>query len=123
LHGDQPASADAIRSAEASLVARSYERQRTFGQSWDDVARLVVAVRDGADPAGVEVATVWANPETRTPAQAADAAAKLSGIGVPLETLLADLLGYTPSQIERIRAARRGEALDASGVDLAALIP
>jgi len=123
LHGDQPASADAIRSAEASLVARSYERQRTFGQSWDDVARLIVAVRDGVDPSTVDVATVWANPETRTPAQAADAAAKLAGIGVPLETLLADLLGYTPAQIERIRAARRGEALDASGVDLAALIP
>jgi hypothetical protein len=112
LHGDQPASADAIRSAEASLVARSYERQRTFGQSWDDVARLIVAVRDGTDPATVNVATVWANPETRTPAQAADAAAKLAGIGVPLATLLADQLGYPPAAIERIQAIREREAMD-----------
>lgn len=112
LHGDQPASADAIRSAEASLVARAFERQRTFGQSWDDVARLIVAVRDGVDPSTVDVSTVWANPETRTPAQAADAAAKLAGIGVPLATLLADQLGYTPAQIERIEAIREREAAD-----------
>ncbi len=112
LHGDQPASADAIRSAEASLVARAFERQRSFGQSWDDVARLVVAVRDGVDPSTVDASTVWANPETPTPAQAADAAAKLAGIGVPLATLLADQLGYTPAQIERIGAIREREAAD-----------
>lgn len=104
LHGDQPASADAIRSAEASLVARAVERQRTFGQSWDDVARLIAAVRDGVDPATVDVATVWANPETRTPAQAADAAAKLAGIGIPLAELMSSHLGFTPAQIERITA-------------------
>ncbi|HEU0102271.1 MAG TPA: phage portal protein, partial [Mycobacteriales bacterium] len=71
LHGDQPASADAIRSAEASLVARAVSRQRTFGQAWSDVAALILAVRDGQDPAALDVETVWASPETRTPAQAA----------------------------------------------------
>ena len=40
LHGDQPASADAIRAAEASLVARAYSLQRSFGAAWADVARL-----------------------------------------------------------------------------------
>ncbi|HEU0103227.1 MAG TPA: hypothetical protein VFR07_12995, partial [Mycobacteriales bacterium] len=46
--------------------------------------------------------------------QAADAAAKLAGIGVPLAVVLADTLGMTPSQIERVRAARRADALDAA---------
>lgn len=101
LHGDQPASADAIRSAEASLVSRAYELHRTFGDAWADVARLAVAIRDEADPLAVDVETVWGNPETRTPAQAADAAAKLAGIGVPLEVVLADTLGYTPAQVAR----------------------
>lgn len=123
LNGDQPASADAIRSAEASLVARAIARQRTFGQAWADVARLIVAVRDGTDPARLDVETVWASPETRTPAQAADAAAKLVGAGIlPVSEALATL-GYTPAQIERIRAARRGEALDGAGVNLDGLLP
>lgn len=123
LHGDQPASADAIRSAEASLVARAFERQRSFGASWDDVARLVVAVRDGVDPASVDVSTVWANPETRTPAQAADAASKLVGAGIlPVAAALVSL-GYTPAEIERIREQRRADALDGGGIDLARLLP
>lgn len=101
IHGDQPASADAIRSAESSMVARAQELMRTFGDAWADVARLVIAVRDEVDPLAVDVEPVWANPETRTPAQAADAAAKLHGIGVPLEIVLADTLGYTPAQVAR----------------------
>lgn len=121
LHGDQPASADAIRSAEASLVARAYALQRSFGTAWADVARLIVAVRDGSDPAALDVDTVWSNPETRTPAQAADAAAKLAGIGVPLSVVLADTLGMSPAQIQRVREARRGDALDTAGIDLTKL--
>ena len=123
LHGDQPASADAIRSAEASLVARAQSKMRVFGQAWADVARLAVAVRDGVDPRSLDVETVWANPETRTPAQAADAAAKLAGIGVPLPVVLAEQMGYSPAQIQRVREAARGSALDAAGVNLDALIP
>lgn len=118
LHGDQPTSADAIRSAEASLVARAYSLHRTFGTAWADVARLMIAVRDGSDPRSLDVETVWASPETRTPAQAADAAAKLVGVGVPLSVVLEDTLGMTPAQVDRVRRARRGDALDAAGVDL-----
>ena len=99
-------------------MARAYALHRSFGQGWSDVARLIVAVRDGVDPSTVDVEPVWASPETRTPAQAADAAAKLAGIGVPLSVVLGDVLGMTPTQIERVRAARRGDALDAAGADL-----
>ncbi len=123
LNGDQPPSADAIRSAEASLVARAIARQRTFGQAWADVARLIIGVRDGTDPGAVDVETVWENPETRTPAQTADAAAKLVAAGIlPVSEALTQL-GYTPAQVERVRAARRGEALDAAGVNLTELLP
>ncbi len=121
LNGDQPPSADAIRSAEASLVSRAYALHRTFGQAWADVARLVVAVRDGSDPLALDVETVWSNPETRTVAQAADAAAKLAGIGVPLPVVLADQLGYTPAQVDRVRQAIRTTALDSAAVDLEGL--
>jgi hypothetical protein len=123
LHGDQPASADAIRSAEASLVARARRRMRAFGGAWEEAMRLAVQVRDGRpDPRLSRLETVWRDPETRTTAQAADAAAKLRGIGLPLGQLLEDL-GYTPAQQERIRSLRRAEALDGVLVDPRALTP
>lgn len=122
LNGDQPPSADSIRSAEASLVSRVYTIQRTFGTAWADVARLIVGVRDQVDPLSVDIEPIWASPETRTPAQSADAAQKLRQIGVPLPIVLSDVLGMTPEQVERVREASRAEALDASGVDLEGIL-
>ena len=122
LNGDQPPSADSIRSAEASLVSRVYTIQRTFGTAWADVARLIVGVRDQVDPMTVDIEPIWASPETRTPAQSADAAQKLRQIGVPLPVVLSDVLGMTPEQVERVREASRAEALDASGVDLEGIL-
>ncbi|MGG5172679.1 phage portal protein [Pseudarthrobacter sp. J1738] len=121
LNGDQPPSADSIRAAEASLVSRAYSLQMTFGAAWAEVAKLMVAVSTGADYFSLDYETVWGSPETRTPAQAADAAVKLKTIGVPLTVILADTLGMTPEQIERVRVAARAEALDAAGIDLTAI--
>ncbi|QZY52718.1 phage portal protein [Leucobacter tenebrionis] len=120
LNGDQPPSADAIRSAEASLVSKAQAKQRVYGRAWARVADLIVKVRDGRN--SVDFETVWASPETRTPGQVADAAVKLSTIGVPLESLLANPLGYTPAEIATIRSQKRAEALDMAGVDLSKFI-
>lgn len=120
LNGDQPPSADAIRSAEASLVAKVIGKQRTFGRSWAKVADLITKVSTGSNMRDFE--TVWSAPDTRTPAQVADAAAKLAGIGVPLTSVLADPMGYSPSQIEQVMQARRAEALTTTGVDLTAFL-
>lgn len=107
-----PSSADAIRSAEASLTARALARQRTFGQAWSQVAALVHAVSTGTDPSRTTVETVWRNPESRTPAQTADAASKLVASGIlPISEALASM-GYTPEQIARLADARRDEAFD-----------
>lgn len=122
IHGDQPASAEARRSAESSLVQHANNAIRMFGADFAWIVSLMIAVRDGVDPYSVDVTTVWANPETRTPAQAADAAAKLAGIGVPLETLLSDELGYEPTRIATIMAKRRQEALEKSSTDLGGLV-
>lgn len=120
LNGDQPPSADSIRSAEASLVAKVIGKHRTFGRSWAKVADLIVKVRDGIN--GRDFETLWAAPDTRTPAQVADAAAKLTGIGVPLSAVLADPMGYSPSQIDQIMQAQRREALNRTGTDLTAFL-
>lgn len=118
-----PTSADAIRSAEASLVQKARRRQRAYGGAWEEALRLAVLVRDGRpDPRLARLETVWRNPETPTVAAAADAAAKLHGIGVPLGALL-DGLGFTPEQQAQVRTLRRQDALDAAGVDLLGALP
>lgn len=123
LNNDQPPGADAIRASEASLVSHANAAIRQFGHDFGWIAALMIAVRDGVDPYEVEVETVWANPETRTPAQAADAALKLSTMGVPLETLLADELGYDPTRIAKIMGLRRKELVTKAATSLTLTAP
>lgn len=119
---NQPASADALRAAEASLTARAEAKAALFGRSWEDVARLVVGVRDGADPLTVDVNVEWADPSTRSEAAAADATVKLVQAGVLPVSYALKRLGYDAATIDEIRAARRMEALDAQAVDLSKLV-
>ena len=58
--------ADALRAAEASLTARAEARQATFGRAWEQVARLMIAVRDGRDPNLIDdIRVLWADAATR----------------------------------------------------------
>lgn len=118
-----PASADAIRSAEASLTARAAARQATFGRAWEHVGRLTAAVLDGVNPDSVDVSVRWADPATRSVAQEADAVVKLHAAGILPTTFALARLGYSESEIAEIRTARRTDALDGAGVDLEALLP
>ena len=102
-----PASAEAIRSAEASLVTRARRRQRIWGGAWEEVMRLAVHVQQGTPAVGMaDLETVWANPETRTVAQAADAAVKLYAAGVIDRRAALEDIGYTPAQIERMTGSQ-----------------
>jgi hypothetical protein len=82
---DNPASADAIRQMEARLVKRAERRQRQFGRTWSEVARLALLVRDGSVPEEAnEIRPVWRDASTPTRAAAADEAVKLISAGVLL---------------------------------------
>jgi hypothetical protein len=82
---DNPASADAIRQMEARLVKRAERRQRQFGRTWGEVARLALLVRDGSIPEEAkEIRPVWRDASTPTRAAAADEAVKLISAGVLL---------------------------------------
>lgn len=122
VHGDQPASADALRASEAALTARAESRQATFGRGWEAVARLMVATRTGADPASVDVRVQWADPSTRSIAQEADAVVKLYSAGLLPASYALARLGYSDSEVAAIRQARRAEALDTAGTNLDALL-
>ncbi len=114
-----PASANAIRSSEATLVAKARRRMRAYGGAWEEALRLAVATRDGRfDPRLNRLETVWKDPESRTVAQTADSALKLVAAGiVPVEQALEDI-GYSPTQIDRMRQMRRAEALDRAALGL-----
>lgn len=80
---DNPSSADAIRQMEARLVKRAERRQRQFGRTWSEVAKLALLVRDGEIPDDLQnVRAIWRDASTPTRAAAADEAVKLIQAGV-----------------------------------------
>lgn len=104
---DNPASADALRAAEASLTARAEARQQTFGRAWEQVAKLMLAVRDGRDPNLIDDIRVhWADAATRSVAQEADAVVKLFQAGLLPAGYALGKLGYSDDEIAKVNAAR-----------------
>jgi hypothetical protein len=99
---ENPASAEAIRSAESRLVKKAERKARMFGGAWEQVMRLGMLVIDGEIPQDAyRLETLWRDPSTPTYAAKADAVTKLynSGAGIiPLERARIDM-GY--SDIER----------------------
>jgi hypothetical protein len=103
---DNPASADALRASEASLTARAEARQQTFGRAWEQVAKLMLAVRDRTDPRQIsDVSVKWADAATRSVAQEADATVKLFQSGLLPRDYALKKLGFSDLEISEIRAA------------------
>ncbi|HEX5995683.1 MAG TPA: phage portal protein [Jiangellales bacterium] len=102
---DNPASADAIRSAEARLVKRAERKQRAFGGSWEQVMRLVRRFQSGEfDPRLLRLETIWRDASTPTVAQVADAVVKKHVEGIITTRQAREDLGYTQAQIARMEA-------------------
>lgn len=101
LHGDQPASADAVRASEAQLISRVADEIRDVSPRWSEVAALLHGLEQGkpVDKPNNYVA-VWGSPETKNPGQAADVAVKLSTIGVPLRELLAMVMDWSADEVD-----------------------
>ncbi|WP_166140839.1 phage portal protein [Nocardioides ochotonae] len=109
---DNPASADAIRAAEARLIKRAERRQVTFGRAWREVARLALLIREGHVPDGFnEVGVKWRDAATPTRAAAADEAVKLVAADIlPADSEVTyDRLGLTPLE-KRVLAADKRRA-------------
>lgn len=96
---DSVTSADALRAAEAALVARAEARQRQYGVGWEAVARLLVGIRDSVDPASITARVVWAPADTRSQAQEADYAVKLYSAGILSRTATLRKLGFSEDEI------------------------
>jgi hypothetical protein len=101
-------SADALLAAEIGLVAKAQERQRQFGESWEQVMRLA-AIAAGDTPQD-DGEVIWKDPQTRTVAELYDAASKAQSAGLPWRARM-ELLGFTPQAIDRMEAERTADAL------------
>lgn len=118
LHGDQPAAAEGVRAAEAQLTSRVFSELRQLDQPWSRVAGLLALAADRDLMAAPLLDPDWASPEIRTPGQAADAAAKLHGIGVPLASLLSTVMDWAPDQVTTAMADRRADLVDRAAAGL-----
>lgn len=102
---ENPASAEAIRAAEARLVKKAERKARMFGGAWEEVMRLAVKIIDGTLPPELyRLEAIWRDPATPTYAAKADAAAKLyaNGMGpIPRRRVWLDM-GYTAEEIRQL---------------------
>lgn len=108
----QPPSGANIKSAEAGLVAKVRQRQRTYGEAWERVMRLAFAVKGDPRKDAHLAETIWRDAEYRSEAEHIDALLKLHSLGVPRQQLWQDA-GYTPPQIERFEVMAAQDILDA----------
>ncbi len=102
-----PPSADGIRADEARIVKRAERRHRAWGGAWEEVARLIVLIRDGDVPdEWRELESIWRNAATPTEAQTTDAVVKTVQAGIlPIEAAWEDL-GYSQTRIDQLREMR-----------------
>lgn len=103
-------SGDALLAAETGLVKRVEEKQLWFGQALREVFRLIaLAQGDDAKATAMQGGRVmWANAESRSEAQTADALTKLRQIGFPFEWL-ALRFGLTPTEVSDLMAMKDKE--------------
>lgn len=101
-------SGDALTAAETGLVSKVRDRMNSWGESWEDVDRIGgLYLGEEPDPTST---MIWADPQFRSVAEASDAAVKQQAVGVPWADLMA-LLGFGPTDIERMRSERAADAM------------
>lgn len=92
------ASGDALKAAEAGLVAKVRRRSGHIGESWEQVMRLALGYLGSPGAADVQAEVVWRDFETRSEGQLVDALVKMQTLGVPLDVLWARW-GVSPTAI------------------------
>ena len=105
LSGQFP-SGESIKSAETGLVAKVKDKQIHFGEALEEIIRIGFKIkRDDARAAAIAMETIWADCESRSDAELADALLKLQAIGVPQEALW-EKAQFSQTEIVRFKEMR-----------------
>lgn len=98
-------SGESLRAAETGLVNKALDRQRDDAEPLELAMRLAAKIEGLADLAGAdELATLWADPETRTESEHLAALVQMATLGVPRKGLWARIPGATPTEIAKWEA-------------------
>lgn len=101
-------SADALAMAEAPHQRKLVEKRESFGETWEQALRLLGQLN------GIEVAedaeVIWRDTEARAFGAVVDGITKLAASGVPIDTLLEDVPGWSQQRVDSARAALRRNA-------------
>ncbi|HEX4018189.1 MAG TPA: phage portal protein [Frankiaceae bacterium] len=107
---DNPASAEGILAADATLNRRARRRQRAFGPEHREVMQLALMIENnGKVPADLnKIEVLWTPPETPTPTETSTAiASQISTGSIPAtSSVTLAALGWSPLQIEQLAADR-----------------
>lgn len=102
-----PPSAEGIRADESQLMVNVRRKHRAWGGTWERTMHIVRRLVDGDwNPDLKRMETLWANPETPTVAQQADAVQKLvttlvNGVSVLPLRMAREKLGWSDGDIKR----------------------
>jgi hypothetical protein len=110
-----PATGEALKTAETTLVAKCEWHQVDFGEGWEEVIRVAFLTSGDEKRATSRSETVWKNAVSLSVSQLADALVKLGSLGVPEEQLWHDW-GYSPEQIALFPAMRLRSPLPAAPI-------
>lgn len=115
-------SGESLRAAETGLVAKVKDKQRSFGGSLERAMRVAFAWLGDPRATAVRAEVDWRDPEYRTESEFVDSQTKKLALGIPPQQLWEDL-GYTPTQIDRMRAMIRQAAIEGALIDPLAVNP
>jgi hypothetical protein len=101
-------SAEAIAMAEAPYQRKLDEKRESLGESHEQLIRHLAALNQVEVAEDAEV--VWRDTEARSFAQVVDGIVKLTSAGVPIDTLLDDVPGWTKQQVDAAKASMRRAA-------------
>lgn len=106
-----------LKQQESGLIGKVKNRQVVFGNAWEDAMMMARRLHNAFGPGGLDeealVTTVWADPETRNEKEHLEGLKTKRELGVPRETIWAEM-GYDADAIERMKEQAAAE--EAQGI-------
>ena len=100
-----PPSGESLKSSEAGLTKKVGTIALHFGDGWEETMRVALRAMDDKRADDRNASTIWANPETRNEAVVTDSVIKQYTAGIIDREAALTALGYSPTEIERIKGA------------------
>jgi hypothetical protein len=97
-------SADAIRASEGGLHAKVTKYKHHLGEGWEEVLRLLGFMSDEGLILSPRAELGWINHESRSLAEAADAATKWASVGIPVPLIAEKCLNFSQEEVAKLEA-------------------